>query len=169
MKSSPVQLLQSTIEKISVDANLEFDSKITPFGEDVELQVREICEPFPDFWNAQERTPPIEELPARTYLVRLAIRSNPEKSKEIPYSFELIFSGVVASVPSFVDMPAADSARQYGLAMLYGAMREQFLTMTSRMPHGARLLPTASFMDGTSPGEVQDAGSSVLPAIEAGK
>lgn len=150
MKPSPVQLLQSTIEKVNVEANLEFNPEGAPFGEDVELQVREVCEPFPQFWDSQGQKPPIEEFPERTFLVRLAIRSNPEKSFNIPYSFELIFSGVVASVPSFVQMSPADSARQYGLAMLYGAMREQFLTMTSRMPHGARLLPTVSFMDGGS-------------------
>lgn len=150
MKSSPVQLLQSTIEKVSVEANLEFNAEEAPFGEDVELQVREVCEPFPQFWDSQGQKPPIEEFPERTFLVRLAIRSNPEKSSNIPYPFELIFSGVVASVPSFVQMSPSDSARQYGLAMLYGAMREQFLTMTSRMPHGARLLPTVSFMDSGS-------------------
>lgn len=145
MKPSPVQLLQSTIETLSVEANLDFDPQQGSISENVELQVREICEPFPDYW--EEQSPPVEGLQERTFIVRLAIRSDPEQASRIPYAFELIFSGVVASPPSLNLFTPVQSARQYGLAMIYGAMREQFLTMTSRMPHGARLLPTVSFME----------------------
>lgn len=153
MKPSPVQLLQSTIEKISVDANLDFDpQQDEQLGDNVELQVRELCEPFPQYWETQGQTPPIEGLEDRTFVVRLAIRTDPELAASLPYAFELIFSGVVASDPSWKHPQAA---RQYGLAMIYGAMREQFLTMTSRMPHGARLLPTVSFMDPDPPPAVE--------------
>jgi len=145
MKPSPVLLLQSTIEKISIEANVDFDPEDTSGGDDVELQVREVCEPFPDFWQGQ--TAPDETIHERTFVVRLAIRSDPDKAAAIPYPFELIFSGVVAAPPSLNQFTPVQAARQYGFAMVYGAMREQFLTMTSRMPYGARLLPTASFME----------------------
>ena len=145
MKPSPVLLLQSTIEKISVEANVDFDPNDRSASDDVELQVREICEPFPDFWQGQPE--PAEGIDERTFVVRLAIRSDPEKAADIPYPFELIFSAVVASPPSLNQFTPVQAARMYGFSMVYGAMREQFLTMTSRMPHGARLLPTASFME----------------------
>lgn len=147
MKSSPIQLLQSTIEKLSVEANDSYDGEDpNSLGEKLDLQVKEICEPFADFWEDQK--PATKELANRTFLVRLAIRTDPEGDAKAPYAFELVFSGVVACMPPKLNhFSPEQAARQYGFAMVYGAMREQFLTVTSRMPHGPRLLPTVSFME----------------------
>jgi hypothetical protein len=146
MKASPIQLLQSTIEKLSVEANPDYVASTAASSEDVPLEVREICEPFPTFWEGQAQSP--EGIAERTFMVRLALRTDPDLSGTIPYPFEMIFSGVVACMPKTVNgFPPALTARQYGLAMIYGAMREQFLVMTSRMPYGPRLLPTVSFME----------------------
>ncbi len=147
MKPSPVQLLQSTIETISVEANALYDpEQAVSTGEDVQLQVKEACEPFSAYWDGQAL--PVEGIEQRTFMVRLSIRTESENVSSIPYRFDLVFSGVVACFPEKLNgfTPAA-TARQYGFAMIYGAMREQFLTLTSRMPHGARLLPTVSFME----------------------
>lgn len=151
MKVSPVQLLQSTIEKLSIEANDAYNGEDPKsLGEDLELQVKEICEPFAEFWTDQ--APPREGVEERTFMVRLAIRTDPDVTEVGPYAFELVFSGVVACMPpkanQFTPMQAA---RQFGFAMIYGAMREQFLTVTSRMPHGPRLLPTVSFMEPDAP------------------
>ena len=146
MKPSPVQLLQSTIEKFSVEANPLNADGAASTSEDVQLQVKEFCEPFSAFWKDQ--APPVNGIEERTFMVRLSIRTEVEDVTSIPYSFELVFSGVVACFPETLNgFAPALTARQYGLAMIYGAMREQFLTFTSRMPHGARLLPTVSFME----------------------
>ena len=147
MKQSPVQLFQTTIEKLSIEALEEFSAaEQSAPGENIDLQVREVCEAFPPYWDAQE--PPVPGIEKRTFLVRLAIRTDPENTKPIPYAFDLMFSGVVACVPERLNgFEPMQAARQYGFAMVYGAMREQFLTVTSRMPYGARILPTVSFME----------------------
>lgn len=146
MKPSPVQLLQSTIEKFSVEANVLESDRAASTSEDVQLQVKEFCEPFAGFW--EDQVTPVDGIAERTFMVRLSIRTEPEEVASIPYSFELVFSGVVACFPETLNgFAPALTAKQYGLAMIYGAMREQFLTFTSRMPHGARLLPTVSFME----------------------
>jgi len=153
MKSSPIMLLQTLIEKIQVEINPEFEGKKgqSEFGESVELQVRQQCEPYSDYWD--EETPPvISGIENRTYSVTLGIRTDPEVKARGPYSFELVFTGVVACVPEMIgDLPPQVAAQQYGYAMVYGAMREQFITLTSRMGHGGRLLPTVSFMDSGLP------------------
>lgn len=171
MKASPVQLLQSTIEKLSVEANADYSPSTVLGGEDVPLEVREICEPFPSFWEGQPLI--AEGIAERTFMVRLALRTDPSLAASTPYPFEMIFSGVVACVPERLNgFTPGVTARQYGLAMIYGAMREQFLVMTSRMPHGPRLLPTVSFMEpdpGQSSSEAITTSSPALStAVKAG-
>jgi hypothetical protein len=149
MKPSPIQLLQSTIETISIKASDEFtpeDKSAT--GEDIALLVQENCQPFRDYWDSA--TPPLAPgIEDRTFAVRLGIRSDPEHGGAVlAYEFDLLFSGVVACLPERTsEFDPEQMARQYGFAMIYGAMREQFLTLTSRMPNGPRLLPTVSFME----------------------
>lgn len=149
MKPSPVQLLQSTIDKIAVEANDKFDSsgKGASLREDIVLQVKEGFQDFAEYWD-KGNPAPLPGLENRTYLVSLGIRTDPEDRQQAPYSFELAVSGIVACMPEMVhQLRPEEAARQYGLAMIYGAMREQLLTVTSRMVHGPRLLPTVSFME----------------------
>ncbi len=153
MKPSPVQLLQSTIDKISVESNDEFDGggEGVSLREDILLQVKEGFQGFSEYWG-KENPVPLVGLENRTYLVSLGIRTDPEDRRLAPYSFELAVSGIVACMPEMVhELRPEEAARQYGLAMIYGAMREQLLTLTSRMIHGPRLLPTVSFMEATKP------------------
>jgi hypothetical protein len=149
MKPSPVQLLQSSIEKISVEVNSEFAeaSKSDSMGDEVAFEVMERCEPITDYWT--EKNPaPSPGLAERTFFVSLGIRTDSGLKSKAPYQFEIVCSGVVACiVPRIHKMEPDEAARQYGLAMIYGAMREQLLLITSRMVHGARLLPTVSFME----------------------
>ena len=101
----------------------------------------------PDFWNDQigEFPPDIRD---RTFMVELGLRNDPNNENRHPYSFELVFSGVACCIPKRVGTSSAEKLiYQYSLAILFGAMREQFLSITSRMRHGGRLLPTASFLD----------------------
>ena len=65
MKASPIQLLQSTIEKLSVEANPDYVASTAASSEDVPLEVREICEPFPTFWEGQAQSP--EGIAERTF------------------------------------------------------------------------------------------------------
>ena len=149
MKASPVQLLQSTIEKLCVESNLEFEDTGTDLRvENVEIQVKEECQLFSEYWDDEKSLSSGEGIRDRTYRVRLSIRTGQEAAKAAPYAFDLVFAGVVACMPPRLNQFSPEqAARQYGFAMIYGAMREQFLTATSRMPHGPRLLPTVSFME----------------------
>ena len=151
MKPSPVQLLQSTIEKlcVSVDEAFVAPDKGTSYASSLELQVKEEFHAHESYWN--EDNPPLAPgIEKRTFVVRLGIRTNPEQQTRGPYVFELEFAGIVACMPERLNEFGPDqAARQYGFAMLYGAMREQFLSVTSRMTHGPSLLPTVSFMEDT--------------------
>lgn len=149
MKPSPVQLLQSTIEKlcVSVDEGFVPPDKGGSFALSIDLQVKEEFHAHASYWT--EENPPIAPgVEKRTFVVRLGVRTDPERQTKGPYVFELEFAGIVACMPERLNEFAPDqAARQYGFAMLYGAMREQFLSVTSRMPHGPSLLPTVSFME----------------------
>lgn len=149
MKPSPVQLLQSNVDKISVEVNNEFEPDVrgAAFSEGITLQVKEHFEAVPDFWDEQG-APPKPGIRDRTFMVTLGIRTDPKEKKSAPYSFEILATGIVACMPEKVNALEPDeAAKQYGLSMIYGAMREQLLMITSRMVHGPRLLPTVSFME----------------------
>ena len=148
MKPSPIQLMRSTIEKLSVEVNSDYQSgtEDAQLMENLVLQFKEDFRPLDGHWSEQNPVP-MPGIEQRTFSVSLGIRTDPDDLKG-PYSFEVVASGIVACVPERVhELTAAEAARQYGLAMIYGSMREQLLTVTSRMVHGGRLLPTVSFME----------------------
>jgi len=145
MKSSPIQLLESYTEKVLVErGNLDEVQKVDDSVFDrIDLQVFKKIEPFPDFW---EKTPPIPGLQNRTFRVTLGVRT-PEDSKVGSYIFEFVVTGAIACMPENLGgRSAEDVAFEYGLAILYGMIREQFASISSRMLPGMRLLPTLSFM-----------------------
>lgn len=175
MKASPVQLLQSTIDKISVEVNESFDptSGTTSLREDIVLQVKEEFGTFAEYWDSE--TPlPDPGIKSRTFLVTLGIRTDPSEKTDAPYRFEIVCTGIVACMVEKVHTLQPDeAARQYGLAMIYGTMREQLLGVTSRMAHGPRLLPTVSFMEeprsSASAGAKHLNGSSEPPRLTTSK
>lgn len=147
MKPSPIQLLQSNFEKLCVEVNPTYQDAGSDFISDtLVIQVKETIRSVSDFWT-EKNPPPAPGVEKRTFVVTLGVRTDPE-DRTVPYMFDLVCSGVVACMPDRVHaLTASEAARQYGLAMIYGAMREQLLTATSRMVHGGRLLPTVSFME----------------------
>lgn len=160
MKLSPIQLLESFPEKVWVERN---KSEGAPEdGESVfdriDLQVFKRIEPFPDFW---EDAPPVPGLKDRTFRLTLGVRT-PEETKVGAYVFEFVVTGAIACIPETLGgRNPEDVAFEYGLAILYGMIREQFASISSRMQPGIRLLPTLSFM-----GE-REAERSELAALEA--
>jgi hypothetical protein len=145
MKSSPIQLLESFPEKVWVERNkLEYALKN---GESVfdriDLQILKSIEAFPDYW---EDTPPVSGLKDRTFRVTLGVRT-PENTKVGAYVFEFVVTGTIACIPDNLGVRSPeDISFEYGLAILYGMIREQFASITSRMQPGIRLLPTVSFI-----------------------
>lgn len=149
MKPSPVQLLQSRIDKIAVEVNSTFAEPLDSesIGEEMTLEFMEQVLPAHDFWKHTGRPVQTPGIEGRTYYVSLGVR-NKVSDLQAPYQFEIVCSGVVACLlPKIHSLEPDEAAKQYGLAMIYGAMREHFLLITSRMLHGSRILPTVSFME----------------------
>lgn len=78
---------------------------------------------------------------------RIALENENEKGKAAPYDVDIEVAGVFSIIS---DMPAADRddfVRVNGCAVLYGAIRDQVLTLTSRSARGPLMLPTVNFLD----------------------
>ncbi|WP_208944239.1 hypothetical protein [Paracidovorax avenae] len=147
MKQSPVQLLENTLLKSIV---VPLPKSMIDSAADLNLQHATSFRSFPDFWSDEEQS---EAVRANTFLVRLALRTAPKIVQPAPYSFELIYSGIVLVLPSSTNK-VEEYALQYGLSLLAGSIRETLLGITARMNHGEYVLPTLSFMD-ESPEEVK--------------
>ena len=151
MKKSPLQLLQTSLQKLSIepvtDPRFEKRRPSNPFEyEQIVLETSKMCSKIPEYWR--EIHPPIEGLVDRTYYVQLGLRT-PNDSNEVgPYKFEIVLSGVVAVLPGRKELEVSDDdmALQYGLTLLYGVIREQLSTLTYKMMWGQVMLPTMNFM-----------------------
>lgn len=88
------------------------------------------------------------------YLVSLRVVVNNQpaagesESKFSPYLIDVEVAGVVL-LPKGAEKlgPADDLVTVNGAALLWSAIREQLLTLTSRMPAGPVMLPTVHFHD----------------------
>jgi len=150
MKRSPIQLLRLTLIKIAIEPveNGDLELTSTPFDFDkVPFQTSKSIGKFPAYWEGNK--PPLEGLENSTYHVALGVRTPPDKSDIGPYKFEIVYAGVIAVLKHSPESKISerDMALQYGLTLLWGAVREQLSTLTHKMPHGAAMLPTMSFMD----------------------
>lgn len=148
MRISPVQLLDSSIERVRIDpvsqelAKPSSDAEL--FGS---LLIYRHCEKGPDYWTDEDDAD--DDLKDRTYRIRLGIKTRFEEGKPFfPYHFEIVVSGVFAVVnPEPIgELSPQDAAVQYGFTMLLGAIRETLLTNTARMPNNRFLLPTFTFL-----------------------
>ncbi|MFC4296746.1 hypothetical protein ACFO0J_01670 [Castellaniella hirudinis] len=70
-----------------------------------------------------------------------------EKGKPAPYTIDIQVMGFFEYRGSDTEDQADDLVVVNGLSILYGAIRELCMTLTSRMPHGAICLPGANFLD----------------------
>ena len=149
MRLSPVQLLDSRIERLHIEpsrdetAESHSDSQIFAY-----LMVHRSCSPSPDYWDD---TPDIDSgIKERTFHVRLGLKTPDDKEPLFPYRFELLVSGYFAIEREKIgDLEAPDIAVQYGLTILLGTIRETLLSNSARMPKGPFLLPTFTFLGAT--------------------
>jgi hypothetical protein len=83
----------------------------------------------------------------RQFALKFRIALENKIGKAAPYDVDIEVAGVFSIIS---DMPAADRedfVRVNGCAVLYGAIRDQVLTLTSRSARGALMLPTVNFLD----------------------
>lgn len=162
MKKSPIQLLQTSLLKLSIEpvteARYEKRRPSNPFEyEQIALETSKACNKLPEYWK--EIPPPIEGLVDRTYYVQLGLRTPNDTTEVGPYRFEIVLSGVIAVLPSRKELKVSDDdmALQYGLTLLYGVIREQLSTLTYKMMWGQVMLPTMNFMDEKTPEQATEA------------
>ena len=145
MRHSKIQLVELTLGKVLVTPNSRYKDPATTAEApaDMGLQsAKTICK-NPEFWEKQlDIDAAVRD---HTYAVKLGIRT-PPNSTGYPYNFEIQFTGVVVNFDS-VDGDSDKLAAKYGLALLYGAIRDQLLSLTSKMKAGQLLVPTMSFED----------------------
>lgn len=165
MKPSPIQLLQLNFKRVHVEIDAAHAPAEPPnpmttafvfdgIGITTEVGLAEID-------MTHER--------GALYLVSLRVVVNNQpaagesESKFSPYLIDLDVAGVVL-LPTGAEKlgPANDLVTVNGAALLWSAIREQLLTLTSRMPAGPVMLPTVHFHD-----LKQNSEPATIAAIEA--
>ncbi len=151
MKRSPIQLVQSTLLKLEIEPiqsdRVEQRQYANPFEYDkVVLETARNLVKFAEYWEGEPPYPGLEE---STYLVQLGLRTPTDGSDVGPYKFEVVYSGVIAVLPSreMKNTNNDDIALQFGLTLLYGLIREQIINLTHKMMWGQATLPIMSFLD----------------------
>ncbi|MDH5572756.1 MAG: hypothetical protein OEY89_13400 [Gammaproteobacteria bacterium] len=85
----------------------------------------------------------------KDFLLGLNLKIEPKKADAYPYSVDISVQGYVTVLS---DLPGENFDRQEfalinGSSLLYGALRDTLLMLTSRCVHGAIMLPTVNFLD----------------------
>ncbi|MDP3886984.1 hypothetical protein [Hydrogenophaga sp.] len=95
-----------------------------------------------------------EESKYSDYGVSLALKVGPKSDELAPYEVHVTVKGLVRMHLVQADGQAEERrvrALVNGVSLLYGAVRDQVMTITSRSVHGPFLLPSVSFADLASP------------------
>lgn len=150
MKAAPLQLLQVMFRKISVELD-ERHAPEEPPNPYTSIFVFDGVEITTEC-GIGELDPSHER--GRLYLVtlRVLIDNQPKgeapERKYSPYVIDVEARGVVV-VPKGAEQlaPPEDLAAVNGASLLWSAVREQVLSLTSRMPVGPVMLPTMNFHD----------------------
>lgn len=150
MKPAPLQLLQVMFRKVSVEHDERHAPKEPPnpftsifVFDDVEISTE---------FGIGELDPDHER--GCLYLVSLRVVVDNQPKNEVPrrkyspYLIDVDTRGVVL-VPKGAEQlaPPADLAAVNGASLLWSAVREQVMTISSRMLAGPVLLPTMNFHD----------------------
>jgi hypothetical protein len=150
MKPSPIQLLQVTFKRVYVEIDKEHapEGSANPMNsvflfDGVSITTEVV---LAELDMAHERGP--------LYLVSLQLlvdnkASANEPSRNFsPYLIDIEAAGVIL-LPKGAEKLAAprDLVSVNGSSLLWSAIREQLLTLTSRMPAGPVMLPTVHFHD----------------------
>ncbi len=140
MRPSQLQLVQFAYQSIKVTArqpsegentgNLPFDFNGVQIAEGVELTILDENKDDPKQFGLKFRI-----------VIENAI------GKIAPYDVDIGVVGIF-TIGSDVTIPERENfVRVNGCAVLYGAIRDQILTLTSRSARGPLMLPTVNFLD----------------------
>lgn len=139
MQPSPLQLVQLFYTNIAVKSRpLEAEQELeSPFdfngviiGEGIDVAVL-----------SEDKENPEE------FALRLRIAITNAEGKQAPYDIDIEATAVFTVAPQFKREDRENFVVVNGCAVLYGAIRDQILTLTSRSTNGPLLLPTVNFLD----------------------
>lgn len=83
----------------------------------------------------------------KQFALKFRIALENEKGKFAPYDVDIEVAGVFSIISNMPVADREDFVRVNGCAVLYGAIRDQVLTLTSRSARGPLMLPTVNFLD----------------------
>ena len=145
MKVSPLQPKGIVFEEVSILATL--DETNTPISTDnFDFQdVRLVC----DVGHADVDVDVDIDSPSDdSMLVSIRLRIPNEDGKKAPYKINIAVTGIFEWLNKSTDRTERrDLTVVNGATILYGAIREMVLTVTSRSMSGAMLLPSVNFID----------------------
>lgn len=146
MRQSKIQLVDLKLGKVLASANPRYKEPASPVEEenvDLALQsAKTICK-SPEYWASHGEID--QSILDHTYTVKLGVRT-PPGGTGYPFNLEVQFSGVIVNFDPTDGNPDKHAAK-YGLALLYGAVRDQIYSLTAKMKGGPLLVPTMSFED----------------------
>ena len=112
------------------DVSLPFDFDGVQIGEGVDLSILDENKDDP-----------------KQFALKFRITLDNEKGKVAPYNLDIEVAGVFSIVSNMPVADREDFVLVNGCAVLYGAIRDQVLTLTSRSARGPLMLPTVNFLD----------------------
>ena len=142
MQPSPLKLVHYHLVELDIKPEEKFDPHTNQ-----ELG-------YPDFTNADfsakiRLATPEGETDPYEFMVKLELEGHAQKKKEglFPYRFSIGAEGIVRYSGDKTLDDRKELVVVNGSAMLYGALREQLLSITGRFQHGPMMLPTVNFLD----------------------
>lgn len=149
MNIAPIQMLELSFRKISAEVDFEHLSDGSE-PRDAHSLLENVG------MRTQVRTQRLEKEDPRgtTYFVTLRLFIDNERHEQVPdqrfspYLIDVEAGAVVALAPGIEQLrDPEDLIAVNGPALVWGAIREQVMNLTARMPAGPALLPSVNFHD----------------------
>lgn len=83
----------------------------------------------------------------KLFAVKLRIVIENKEGKVAPYDVDVEAAGIFAIIPSMPLAERDEFVLVNGCSVIYSAIRDQLLTLTSRSARGPLVLPTVTFLD----------------------
>lgn len=148
MQLSPLQLLEYVFDGVSVQP-------VKGYQPDPDVSPSLVFFPGKLSLSAQVGIDLLaEESKYSDYGISLALKVGPKSDELAPYDVNVTVKGMVRMHLTQVEGQAEERrvrALVNGVSLLYGAVRDQVMTITSRSVHGPFLLPSVSFADLAQP------------------
>lgn len=147
MQPSVIQLLEMTFVGVKVwpQPHELFNSQSVASFDFNDVEIGEISKTY----ILTEEDDPL------TYGVTLRIAIENKKGKVAPYDIDVVVVGHFKIRKSIAKENRENIITVNGCSMLYSAVREQVMMITSRSVHGKLILPTVSFQDKINKNEVK--------------